>query len=242
MPTARCGLELSCCSLTERRISAERKPTVSIQSPVRSVNTVKITEAVQDLVGRAEGGDLDAQYDLAESYRQGGDGFARNYVEAEKWYLPGAEQGHGNAQQGLGLLYLKGLGKRVEGIRLLGLAGRQGGGYACYELARALSGPGGEGSDPAAAYLWFCLAEAYGRACEKEILTLESKLSVKQILAAQLRIREEFRPLVVLEAREEAEAQRAAVADEARRAKSERCVQEMRQLWRFDPTGGSADA
>lgn len=69
-------------------ISVERKHTFGEQSPVGSVNAMKITETVEDRVSDAERGDLDAQYDLAESYRRGGHGFAKNYVEAEKWYLP----------------------------------------------------------------------------------------------------------------------------------------------------------
>jgi len=176
------------------------------------VNTIKIAEMVQDLVGRAEAGDLDAQYSLAEGNRCGGYGFARSYVESEKWYLPGAKQGNVCAAYGLGSLYLRCLGNRAEGLRLLELAGRHGDTYACYELAKALSQPGSQGSDKVAAYVWFCLSEAYDRhegrrnACEKEIQKLESELSLEEMLAAQLRIREEFQPLVVLAASEETEA------------------------------------
>lgn len=146
-----------------------------------------------------------------------------------------AEQGNVYAQHGLGLLYLNCLGNRAEGIRLLALAGKQGDVDACYQLAKALSQPGGQGSDKVAAYIWFCLAEAYHfgeapwKVCEKEIQKLESELSVDQILAAQLRIKDEFQPLVVLAARAEAEAQRVAAEDEMRRVSRGSCIQRLEQ-------------
>jgi hypothetical protein len=168
------------------------------------------TTEFQDLVRSAENGDFDAQYNLAELYRCGGYVVLRNYIEAEKWYLPGAEQGRRDAQFGLALLYLSGLGKRVEGMRRLALVGKQGDSDACYELAKAYLQPSGRDRDAVSAYVWFCLAEAYGRGCEKEIQKLESELSTEQILGAQLRARQEFQPLVVLAAAEEAQALRAA--------------------------------
>jgi hypothetical protein len=165
------------------------------------------TSEFQNLVRRAEDGDFDAQCRLAELYHQG-DGVPRNYVEAAKWYLPSAEHGNRDAQRGLGLLYLRGLGKKAEGIKLLQLAGNQGDGNACFLLAKTLSQASGQDRDPIGAYTWFCLAEAYGDDCEKEIHKLEYELSVEQILGAQLRAREEFRPPVVLSVAEAVEARR----------------------------------
>jgi nucleotide-binding universal stress UspA family protein len=108
-------------------------------------------------------------------------------------------------------------------MRLLALVGKQGDSYACYELAKALLQPSSQDRDPVAAYVWFCLAETYGTACEKEIQKLESELSREQILGAQLRAREEFQPLVVLAAAEEAELRRS--AEEAERAAANAALQ-----------------
>jgi hypothetical protein len=175
----------------------------------------------QDLVRRAEGGDLDAQCLLARFYHNG-DGVPRNYVEAERWYLPSVEQGNPDAQRDLGSLYLNGLGNRGEGVRLLALAARQGDGWACYELARALLRPGGQGGDAVAAYTWFCLAEAYGKAGDKEIRKLESELSREQILSAQIRAGEEFRPSATAEtARRRAEEYARSLAEEYERRRAE---------------------
>jgi TPR repeat protein len=201
------------------------------------------TSEFQNLVRRAEDGDLEAQCSLAERYHHGDD-VLRNYVEAEKWYLRSAEQGRPRAQCNLGLLYLKSLGNRAEGMRLLELAGKQGDEHACYELAKALSQPSDQGSDPVAAYIWFCLAEAYGakeygygKTCEKEIQKLESELSIEQILSAQLRAREEleFCFLDVLAAREEAEARRAAEDAEARRLAGEAECRRLKELFMRQP-------
>jgi TPR repeat protein len=42
------------------------------------------TSELRDLVRRAQGGDVDAQYSLAQLYHSG-NGVPRNYLEAEKW-------------------------------------------------------------------------------------------------------------------------------------------------------------
>lgn len=174
------------------------------------------TSKFQNLVSRAEEGDSDAQYSLAELYCRG-DGVPRNYVEAEKWYLLSAKQGHPGAQYGLGVLYLKHLGNRAEGTRLLTLAGERGDSDACYALATTLSQASGQGRDPVAAYAWFCLVEAYdnGPDCGKEISKLESELSVEQILGAQLRAREAFRPAIACSAADKAEAAARSANEEA---------------------------
>jgi hypothetical protein len=59
------------------------------------------------------------------------------------------------------------------------------------------------GSDPVAAYTWFCLAEACGWPCSKEIRKLEYQLSLEQILGAQLRAGAQFHSPFVPSAAEE---------------------------------------
>ena len=61
---------------------------------------------------KAEMGDAEAQYKLAECYAWGkaspkglSDETERNYDEAEKWFLKAAAQGYVNAYFDLGLLY-----------------------------------------------------------------------------------------------------------------------------------------
>ena len=57
----------------------------------------------------AEQGDVDAQYNLAQMYRNG-QGVPQNYTQAVTWYKKAAEQGHVSAQLNLGIMYGTGRG------------------------------------------------------------------------------------------------------------------------------------
>jgi TPR repeat protein len=54
---------------------------------------------------RAEQGDADAQYEMAESYRYGASSIPKDEAESVKWYRLAAEQGHVPAQNTLGTLF-----------------------------------------------------------------------------------------------------------------------------------------
>lgn len=58
------------------------------------------TEAVKWWRKAAEQGDIEAQYNLGESYEYG-EGVMKDYEEAVKWYLKAAKQGDEDAQQKL---------------------------------------------------------------------------------------------------------------------------------------------
>lgn len=64
---------------------------------------------IQSLLQLAEINDADAQYELAEAYRNGTD-TPENFVEALRWYLAAAELGLADAQNNLGAMYLAGMG------------------------------------------------------------------------------------------------------------------------------------
>jgi hypothetical protein len=57
----------------------------------------------------AEQGDADAQFNLGLMYETG-DGVARDYAEAIKWYRLAARQGISKAQNNLGVMYELGSG------------------------------------------------------------------------------------------------------------------------------------
>ncbi|MGE4295755.1 MAG: tetratricopeptide repeat protein [Campylobacterales bacterium] len=57
------------------------------------------------LQARAEGGDIQAQFDLGFLYGQGA-GVEQNASLAKTWWLKAAESGHGGAQTNLGVLLL----------------------------------------------------------------------------------------------------------------------------------------
>ncbi len=66
-------------------------------------------DALESRRAAAEQGDPEAQNQLGEMYASG-QGVARDFRQAAKWYRQAAEQGHGPAQLNLGLAYAEGLG------------------------------------------------------------------------------------------------------------------------------------
>lgn len=95
------------------------------------------------LKSKAEDGDVQAQFDLAEKYKQGiekhskaaGQGdLERDLTSALDWWRKAAEQGHAGAQFQLGEAFSKGLGARpdyAEAVKWYGKAAAQG-----YEVAQ----------------------------------------------------------------------------------------------------------
>jgi uncharacterized protein len=57
----------------------------------------------------AEGGNVTAEYNLAEIYIKGA-GVKQDFAEAAKWYAKAAEAGQPDAQSRLGVMYVKGIG------------------------------------------------------------------------------------------------------------------------------------
>lgn len=68
-----------------------------------------MSEKVQELLKKANGGDSNAQYDLATCYWNG-DGVATNLKEAFNWYKKSAEQGNYNGENAIGNCYKWGQG------------------------------------------------------------------------------------------------------------------------------------
>ena len=78
--------------------------------------------------GKSEPGDAEAQFELGFRYATG-EGVARDWTEAVKWYRKAAEQGHTGAQLLLGVCYVNGSGvaeDMTEGIKWIRKAARQG--------------------------------------------------------------------------------------------------------------------
>jgi ribosomal protein S20 len=77
-------------------------------------NTVKWAlghgKGIQGCIDDAESGDVEAQCGLGEFYERGSLGLPQDYVQAAKWYLKAAEQGHSQAQLYLGVLMAQGQG------------------------------------------------------------------------------------------------------------------------------------
>ena len=65
---------------------------------------------LSELKGRAEKGDVDAQYNLGVGYYYGGKGVSQDYSEAATWFRKAADTGYPPAQCFLGLCCFKGNG------------------------------------------------------------------------------------------------------------------------------------
>ncbi|MHA6827400.1 tetratricopeptide repeat protein [Ralstonia pseudosolanacearum] len=117
---------------------------------------------------RAVAGDADAQFAVAEAYRQGAT-VVENLSESLRWYRAAAEQGHGLAQNNLGSMLLNGMGadkNPKEATIWYRKAAEQGEAVAQFNLAlRYLHGTGAPQSDnDAAAWLRKAAAQGYTEA------------------------------------------------------------------------------
>lgn len=113
---------------------------------------------------RALTGDADAQFAVAEAYRQG-IGVNEDLSQALRWYRSAADQGHPRAQNNLGSMLLNGMGTEkdpAEAAVWYRKAGEQGEAEAQFNLAlRYLHGSGVSQSDAEAA-AWLKQAAAQG--------------------------------------------------------------------------------
>jgi TPR repeat protein len=75
----------------------------------------------------ARDGNMDAQYLFGSLYSTGGNGVAQDGDEAVKWLARAAEQGHLQAANALGMMYVSGLGVKMneaEAQKWFALAGK----------------------------------------------------------------------------------------------------------------------
>lgn len=140
---------------------------------------------LQDLRSRAEQGNAEAQFNLAQAYDHGR-GVSVDQEEAVRWYRLAAGQGDPFAQFDLGNHYSEGLGvakDEKEAVRWWQLAANQGFPPAQYSLGKVLvSGGQGVSSDKLHAYVWLTLSSAQGN---EEATQARQALS-KQLTPAQV--------------------------------------------------------
>ncbi len=76
------------------------------------------TAAVQDLVQKADRGEVHAQFDCGEQYYFGSS-VPQDYQEAARWFQRAAERGHSQAQCNLGMMYAVGRGVERDDVEAL---------------------------------------------------------------------------------------------------------------------------
>ena len=74
--------------------------------------SAKKQQSFRDLIEAAEEGDLDAQHRVAMAYCNGTDGAKRDEKLAFQWFTKAAEGDYIASQYGLGLCYLRGIGRK----------------------------------------------------------------------------------------------------------------------------------
>ena len=121
-------------------------------------------DPIEKVRARADAGDANEQYNLAFMYHQG-QGIARDYGEAVRWYRLAAAQGYLSAQYNLGIIYDNGRGvakNAAEAVRWYLLAADQGHASAQYNLGFMYANGQGVAQDDAEAVRWYLLAADQG--------------------------------------------------------------------------------
>jgi uncharacterized protein len=135
------------------------------------------------LISSARTGDAEAQYNLGRIYHQG-IGVKQNNTEAADWYRRAAEQGHGDAQNSLGLLL-------VADHRDYPGAAQQGQVQAQRDLGKMYERGQGVMPDYVEAYKWLKLAQLKGdEEAGKELKAGSASMTADQIAAAEKLVQE----------------------------------------------------
>jgi hypothetical protein len=149
--------------------------------------------ALKEWRSLAEQGFAEAQFVLGTMYAQG-QGMPQDYPEAVRWFRRAAEQGDPRAQFSLGAFYDNGMGvpkDYAEAARWYRQAAEQGNPRAQNNLGLMYELGHGVAEDYIQAHVWFSLAATHGlTAAEKNRNRLEKKMTLAQILEAQIRARE----------------------------------------------------
>ena len=122
------------------------------------------TQALADLRARAEAGDAEAQFILADMYGTGL-GVPQDAAAAVAWYRRAAEQGHARAQYNLGVMHAEGLGVPQDAAAAVAWyrrAAELGDARAQYNLGGLYAEGRGVPPDAAGAVAWYRRAAEQG--------------------------------------------------------------------------------
>ena len=133
----------------------------------------------------AEKGNAAAQYNVGVQYEKG-QGVAKDYREAIKWYRLAAAQGHADAEANLGWMYGNGLGVPQswdEAVKWYRLAAAQGDRAAQMSLGAMYASGHGVPQDYVLSYMWLTIAKAPPAA--KDFQTIAPKMTPARVELAQ---------------------------------------------------------
>jgi TPR repeat protein len=146
------------------------------------------TAHLQEVIQKANDGDMRAQVDLASRFHVG-DGIDKDLVQAAYWYRKLADNGVAEAQLTLGLMYIKGEGLQrddQQALHWLTLAAEQRLSSAQYLLGVAYDEGHGVKQDNIKAYMWYEISAAmdYENAVAAR-QALSSKMTKEEIVKAE---------------------------------------------------------
>ncbi len=151
----------------------------SVRSGIEAWQKANYAGAVAIWRPLAEGGDADAQFNLAQAYRLGR-GVPTNLAAAKTWFERAAGQKHVDAETTLGLLLFQN-GDQQQGLKWLKAAAEQGEPRALLVYGTALFNGDGVTQDPVLGYAFVSRAAAQGLGPAKETLAqLDSILPADQ--------------------------------------------------------------
>ena len=145
---------------------AKRRELAAVEKRERERLEAKNPKYNDALVKKAQSGDAEAQYSLAECYYNGL-GVSKDYAEAVMWYRKAAEQGNAGGQNSLGFCYQNGLGVAqdyTEAVKWYRKAAEQGNASGqnnlgvCYEYGKGVA------QDNSQAVKWYRKAAEQGNA------------------------------------------------------------------------------
>ena len=135
------------------------------------------------------------QYKLGNVYYRG-DGAAKDYSEAVKWFRKAADQGMPESQYMMGVIYDRGEGLPqdfAEAVAWYHKAAEQGYVAAQFELGNKYGKGEGVPQNYTEAYVWFSLAAAAGHETAREERDkYAGKLSKEELMSAQQRATQLF--------------------------------------------------
>lgn len=161
-----------------------------IAAPRALAEETKDQKDISELRAGAEKGNAEDQCNLGGAYFKG-DGVPKNVVEAVKWWLKSADQGHAVSQSQLGFIYYdgdEGVPKDcAEALKWNNKAAAQGNPDSLAMLGDAYSEGCGVPIDNVKAYAWYNLALAAGDKFAGEAMNLlGQEMTQAQIAKAQL--------------------------------------------------------
>jgi len=129
-------MKLKLFTLMSVALGLTRTARGGVAEGLKAIDRGDYASAFQELLPEAKAGNRHCQAVVGKMYEEG-NGVARNYEEAAKWYRRAADQGTASAQVALGVFYQKGRGlteNYQEAMKWYQAAAAQGHGKAMYDI------------------------------------------------------------------------------------------------------------